>query len=336
MNANVTWLPLVSVLHVLLAVTGVIVAAAIVARFIPRRRPAAREWVWIGALAGVLTSPFVPVLSSLAPFEATALAILPADHGSDTAPGIGGAHPLTAAIPSGTFDSLPPAPTSVSRDDRPSIHRGSAVARGPRGNNRDPQNTDDTPLASPSLDAMPVAAAPTTGFTGRDVGRLAMAFIAGVWIAGTFLFAARLLRGRLVWRRIVSTSVPLDTGRFANEFARLGQALGAPSVPTVVVSSDVGSPVVLGAWRPRIVIPARALDWMTSGQLFQVLLHEAAHIVRRDPLLNLLQILARALFWPHPLVHWLNRRLVQSREDVCDNFVLRHCAPLIMPKHCWR
>src|SRR5262249_31136866 len=44
-------------------------------------------------------------------------------------------------------------------------------------------------------------------------------------------------------------------------------------------------------------------------------------------LVGLLQRLAEALFWPHPLVHYLNRRLAQAREEVCDNYVLRHGDP---------
>ena len=54
-----------------------------------------------------------------------------------------------------------------------------------------------------------------------------------------------------------------------------------------------------------------------------MLIHECAHVARRDHLVGLLQRLTAVLFWPHPLVHVLNRRLAQAREELCDNFVLR-------------
>jgi beta-lactamase regulating signal transducer with metallopeptidase domain len=45
--------------------------------------------------------------------------------------------------------------------------------------------------------------------------------------------------------------------------------------------------------------------------------------VRRDPLVGLLQRLTAIVFWPHPLVHWLNHKISRAREEVCDNYVLR-------------
>ncbi len=56
--------------------------------------------------------------------------------------------------------------------------------------------------------------------------------------------------------------------------------------------------------------------------LRDVLVHESAHILRRDPLVGLLQRLVELLYWPHPLVHRLNRRLSRAREEACDNHVL--------------
>jgi hypothetical protein len=59
----------------------------------------------------------------------------------------------------------------------------------------------------------------------------------------------------------------------------------------------------------------------------KVLLHEVAHVKRRDVLLNWLMILAGALHWFNPLV-WLGlRRLRVNRELVCDALVLRVIEP---------
>src|SRR5262249_50406197 len=57
-----------------------------------------------------------------------------------------------------------------------------------------------------------------------------------------------------------------------------------------------------------------------------VLIHEAAHLREGHHRVAVLQQLVGALFWPHPLVHWLNRELVRAREEVCDNYVLRCSA----------
>jgi hypothetical protein len=58
--------------------------------------------------------------------------------------------------------------------------------------------------------------------------------------------------------------------------------------------------------------------------LRHVLIHEFAHVLRRDNLIGLLQRTASILWWPHPLVHSLNRRLSQAREEICDNYAMIH------------
>jgi hypothetical protein len=75
---------------------------------------------------------------------------------------------------------------------------------------------------------------------------------------------------------------------------------------------------------PRVILPESLPERSTSHQLRDVLLHECAHVLRRDSWVRLLQRLAGVLFWVHPLVHLLNRRLDHAREEVCDNYVLIH------------
>ena len=53
-----------------------------------------------------------------------------------------------------------------------------------------------------------------------------------------------------------------------------------------------------------------------------MLVHEIAHVLRRDHLVVLLQVVAKAAFWPIMFVHLFNRHLDRAREEVCDNHVL--------------
>jgi protocatechuate 3,4-dioxygenase beta subunit len=66
------------------------------------------------------------------------------------------------------------------------------------------------------------------------------------------------------------------------------------------------------------------LQTLSSEELREVLVHECAHVLRRDAAIGLLQRIALVLFWPYPLVLLLNRHLTIAREEVCDNYVLLH------------
>jgi cobalt-zinc-cadmium efflux system membrane fusion protein len=66
----------------------------------------------------------------------------------------------------------------------------------------------------------------------------------------------------------------------------------------------------------------KAVEDVSPRQLCHVLVHECAHVVRRDTWVVLLERVAAALFWPNPLIHFFNRHLSSVREEACDNYVL--------------
>lgn len=80
-------------------------------------------------------------------------------------------------------------------------------------------------------------------------------------------------------------------------------------------------PMTVGVFRPRVLLPAAADEW-SAGMRQSVLLHEQAHIDRRDPLWNLAAQLARAVYWFHPLLWLVLRELHAERERACDDVVL--------------
>jgi hypothetical protein len=88
------------------------------------------------------------------------------------------------------------------------------------------------------------------------------------------------------------------------------------------VSDRVRTPIATGLLRPVIVLPPELLTALSPMELRDVLVHENAHIVRRDQIVILLQAVAQAAYWPILPIHWLNRLLANAREEVCDNYVL--------------
>ena len=112
------------------------------------------------------------------------------------------------------------------------------------------------------------------------------------------------------WRRIraavrAGTPVPLEL------------PIRAVSSPTLL------EPAVFGVFRPVILLPEGILDRLTTVQLKGVIAHEICHVNNRDNLIATLHMFVETVFWFHPLVWWIGKRMVEERERACDEEVLR-------------
>lgn len=77
-----------------------------------------------------------------------------------------------------------------------------------------------------------------------------------------------------------------------------------------------------GVLRTRLLLPAGATAW-APHRLRSVLLHEFAHVRRRDTISHILAQVACALYWFHPLAWVAARRMREECERACDDLVLR-------------
>ena len=83
-------------------------------------------------------------------------------------------------------------------------------------------------------------------------------------------------------------------------------------------SGQCTTPLVIGCWRPIILLPTAIRESLSSAELETVLVHELMHIARRDSWWRLGQAVLGALYFFHPIV-WLARyKLNQLCEDACD------------------
>src|SRR5260370_39084015 len=89
----------------------------------------------------------------------------------------------------------------------------------------------------------------------------------------------------------------------------------------LLTSSYFAAPVTVGLSRPSVILPQNWPDW-PAAELDAVMTHEREHAHLRDPLVQWLALLNRAIFWFHPLAWWLERRLSWLAEEACDEAVL--------------
>ena len=87
--------------------------------------------------------------------------------------------------------------------------------------------------------------------------------------------------------------------------------------------SSLVEPGVCGMFRPVLLLPEGILARLTPAQLEAVMEHELCHVRHRDNLMAAIHMFVETIFWFHPLVWWMGRRMVEERERACDEEVLQ-------------
>ena len=156
--------------------------------------------------------------------------------------------------------------------------------------------------------------------------RASLPAIVAIWLAGVVLLSTRLLLSWIQARRLVRHGTEPAAAEWQQTASRLAGALGMRRAVTLLQSSAVQVPSVIGSLRPAILLPASALTGLTPEQIEMVLAHELAHIRRHDFLVNLLQAVVETLMFYHPAVWWMSRRVRIERENCCDDMAVAVCG----------
>jgi bla regulator protein BlaR1 len=94
-------------------------------------------------------------------------------------------------------------------------------------------------------------------------------------------------------------------------------------VPIRTISSQgLLEPGVFGVFRPVLLLPEGIFERLTPTQLNAVIAHELCHVRHRDNLIAVIQMFVETVFWFHPLVWWIGKRMVEERERACDEEVI--------------
>jgi hypothetical protein len=148
------------------------------------------------------------------------------------------------------------------------------------------------PTATPGAEA--------ARFGARSLVANWRAILAGIYLFGLCLLLTRLALGSVHARRLVRAAIQRD-GR--------------------LISVSCAAPITVGWLRPAVILPESSRQW-TGGRIEAAMAHEAEHARHRDPLVQWLALLNRAVFWFHPLAWWLERHLAALAEEACDDAVL--------------
>jgi len=174
---------------------------------------------------------------------------------------------------------------------------------------------------SPTVTSSPTEEASRAASFAIDLGTVSWTtLLVIVWAAGAAIVLARVLLG-LAAVQWMSRRTPLVVDApWSAQANALASSLGLPRV-RFLRSSTATMPMAWGIWRPSILMPADADAWPTD-RLRIVLLHELAHVKRRDCATHAFAQIACAVYWFNPLAWMAARRLRSERERACDDLVL--------------
>ncbi len=147
-----------------------------------------------------------------------------------------------------------------------------------------------------------------------------------VWASIAFISLTRVGVGLWQLRKLRASCIAIDPKALDPLLRATLQAFQSVRSVELCQSDRLHVPTAIGFLEPLVVIPAWAMKELSTAELNSILIHELAHLRRRDDWTNLAQQVLKALLFFHPAVWWIENKLALEREMACDDAVLAATA----------
>lgn len=282
--------------------TLILAFAGLLTAFWRTASASARHLVWTIAVASALILPLAAV--AMAKLGAPRLAV-----------------PLRMPVATITADIAPPDPPGLPISDRSATEPGEPVM--PVGSGTASEVMASPVTAQIELPALAgIVASSLGGGLLSDWRRYAMI----LWAAGAILALLPLLIAVLRVRLLARRAHAAGDASWAHLIAKTPAISHLSSRVRILESAEMAMPMTWGVSRPTLLVPAGARTW-PEWKRRNILLHELAHIERRDCLTQLVAETACAVYWFNPLAWVAAHRMRVERELACDDCVISAGAP---------
>ena len=139
-----------------------------------------------------------------------------------------------------------------------------------------------------------------------------------LWLAGIVLMSLKWGQGALTARRLRNSGIDVYEKEVEQVFCSLMHLIGIKKPVRLCASLHIDQPMMIGWFKPVVLLPVSMLTAMPLDQVEAILAHELAHIRRHDYLVLILQTAAETLFFYHPAVWFVSRCMTIEREYCCD------------------
>ena len=325
MESTLSPFPAASFLSLLLDVSlkslSVFVLAGLGCLCLRRASAASRHALWAVTVLSLLCLPVFCVL-----LPRWSIAVLPAmaQHHAQTLTPVGSKveemapqQPLATEQPPTAGMGKPSPQASPATSSAPSLSSPTPSVSAP----------DVSPLSAMAPAIPPVVQTPRPITSRRRPAALMPTMkevVILIWLVGVLTVLARTFVGIMAARRLVRGCHEVATGPLAEAAEQARMTLGL-SYGVAVWEGPLGTavmvPMTFGLLRPVVLLPSGAADW-PAERLQVVMLHEIAHVKRRDWLTTMLAEVVCALYWFHPLIWLAAHRLRVESEQASDDLVL--------------
>jgi len=105
-------------------------------------------------------------------------------------------------------------------------------------------------------------------------------------------------------------------------FSRISRSLGIRRSIELLESHHVKSPLLIGFFKPAVIVPAGMITHLPLDQIECILMHELYHLKRRDHLVNIMQLFLEGILFYNPAVWIISSYIRNEREHCCDDKVI--------------
>lgn len=109
-------------------------------------------------------------------------------------------------------------------------------------------------------------------------------------------------------------------------FRSIAEKMGVQRSVDIFESALIKVPVVIGHFKPVILLPLGLVTKIPNDQIEAIISHELAHIIRNDFLHNLIQSVIEIIYFFNPAIYFISKQIRTERENCCDDLALKHCS----------
>ncbi len=142
------------------------------------------------------------------------------------------------------------------------------------------------------------------------------------WLLGVLLLSLRMLGEIAYIQHLKHYRSRRAETIWLERLARIKERMGIRREVELRETHRIHGPMVVGAFRQVILLPAGLLAGLPPEQVEAVLAHELAHVRRNDYLVNLFVSLVEVLLFFNPMMWWISKKIRAEREHACDDLAV--------------